>query len=337
MKKTLLVFIPLVLIAFSCEKALFEDQPANSPYSNFEELWTTIDEKYAFFDYKNIDWDSIRNAYRPRIRRGMSRRQLFDVCSSMLFELKDGHVNLISTFDVSRYWAYYLDYPVNFDYDLIERNYLGDDYEITGPFRNTWIDSTGYVYYGSFGDSFSHSQVDYLLAKYQRANGLIIDVRNNGGGYTKLVQRLAGHFVTEKLFYARNYFQNGPGHQDFAPPEEKYIEPSDGIKWTKPVVLLTNRKCFSATNTFVLAMTQLENVRQFGDHTGGGGGIPISAELPNGWTYRFSASKSISPDGFNIENGIPPDEKIGMSDTDIQQGRDTILEYALETLRKKRN
>ena len=335
MKKLFLLLIAGTFFTFSCEKALFEEEPANTPVKNFDQLWSTIDKKYAFFEYKSIDWDSIRRFYRPQVSKGMSRTQLFDVLSAMLGELNDGHVNLISEFDVSRYWDYYLDYPANFDYDLIQRNYLGDDYEITGPFKNIWLDNVGYIYYGSFQKSFNDSHINYLLTKYNDADGLIIDVRNNGGGYTSLIKDLAGHFTSEKYLYAKSYFQNGPAHDDFTSPDKKYIEPADGERWQKPIILLTNRRCYSATNTFVLAMKQLDHVTVLGDKTGGGGGIPISSELPNGWTYRFSASKKLSPDGFNIENGIAPNENVSMNENDMDNGKDTLIERAMDLLEQK--
>ncbi len=332
MRKILVLFIAILFFTPSCEKAIFEEQPADNPQQNFEELWSTLDKKYSFFNYKNINWDSIREVYRPEVKPGMSRTQLFEVFSDMLAELRDGHVNLTSTFDVSRYWGYYLNYPANFDYEVIERNYLGEEYEITGPFKNAWLNSAGYIYYSSFGKSFSQSQVNYLLTKYRNADALIIDVRNNGGGYTRLIQELVGHFTTEKFLYAKEYYQNGPGHTDFAPPKEKFIEPSEGVTWSKPVVLITNRQCYSATNTFALAMKTLENVTVVGDRTGGGGGIPISSELPNGWSYRFSASKTLSPDGFNIEHGIPPDHKVVLDENEAAVGKDTIIEFALNLI-----
>ena len=50
----------------------------------------------------------------------MNQYVLFDVLGDMLNELKDGHTNLISTFNMSRYWDWYLDYPDNFDSDIQE-------------------------------------------------------------------------------------------------------------------------------------------------------------------------------------------------------------------------
>ena len=51
--------------------------------------------------------------------------------SQLLAELRDGHVNLISTFDYGRYWQWRSEGPRSYDETLIE-SYLGDDYHIAG-------------------------------------------------------------------------------------------------------------------------------------------------------------------------------------------------------------
>jgi len=74
-------------------------------------------------------------------------------------------------------------------------------------------------------------------------------------------------------------------------------------------------------------------VRTLGDWTGGGGGTPASGELPNGWIVRYSSTQSFTPDGFNIEGGIPPDIKVDLTEADRARGKDTILERALAEIR----
>ena len=44
-----------------------------------------------------------------------------------------------------------------------------------------------------------------------------------------------------------------------------------------------------------------------GVKTGGGGGLPMSSELPNGWAVRFSSSRTYDVDGADVEQGIAPD------------------------------
>ena len=81
------------------------DQPQwnDDPYGNFDALWTILDEHYPFFEYKDVDWEQVRVAYRAKISPKMTTTELFDLCGAMLKELRDGHVNLIASHDVSRY------------------------------------------------------------------------------------------------------------------------------------------------------------------------------------------------------------------------------------------
>lgn len=141
-----------------------------------------IDEQYCFLDYKQIDWDAIRDKYQPLITPDMSNDGLFEVLGNMLAELKDGHVNLYSASNTARYWDWYLDYPRNYDESLVER-YLGRDYRISAGLKYTILDDNiGYISYTSFSDGIGEGNLDETLSYLAACNGLIIDVRNNGGG-----------------------------------------------------------------------------------------------------------------------------------------------------------
>ena len=81
---------------------------ADNPAGNFEALWQILDDRYCFFEYKEIDWDEVYTQYKSRIKSHMSDQQLFDVLAEMLAELKDGHVNLYSSFNTARYWKWFV-------------------------------------------------------------------------------------------------------------------------------------------------------------------------------------------------------------------------------------
>ena len=80
-----------------------EDDYANDPRGNFEQLWKIIDEQYCFLDTKGIDWDAVHDEYSKLIIPSMSNDDLFDILSQMLYILKDGHVNLSSASRISYY------------------------------------------------------------------------------------------------------------------------------------------------------------------------------------------------------------------------------------------
>ncbi|WP_108821900.1 S41 family peptidase [Dysgonomonas sp. Marseille-P4361] len=332
--KNKILFIFVILFAFS--SCFEEDNFENSKKGNFEALWKIIDEHYCFFGYKGIDWDDVYDRYSVRIHEDMDNKALFSVLGEMLAELKDGHVNMTASHDVARYWNWFEDYPDNFD-EKIQRNYIGTDYGIASGLKYKILeDNIGYIYYGSFSSGIGEGNISEVLYKMGICDGIIIDVRDNGGGLLSNSEKLASHFFDQKTLVGYIMHKTGKGHNDFSEPYAKYIEPSEGIKYHKKVIILTNRSSYSATNDFVNAMRYRDNTIVIGDKTGGGGGMPFSSELPNGWSIRFSASPMLNAEKQQIEFGIDPDIKIDMSGDDMEKGVDSIIEKAIEVIKANR-
>ena len=325
MKPSIFLTLCLSLLFTACIR---EEEIDNTPQGNFEALWKIIDEQYCYLDYKQIDWDAIRDKYQPLITPDMSNDGLFEVLGNMLTELKDGHVNLYSASNTARYWDWYLDYPRNYNESIVEQ-YLGRDYRISGGLKYTILeDNVGYISYTSFSNGVGEGNLDEALSYLMACNGLIIDVRNNGGGNLTYSTRMAARFTNETILTGYIQHKTGPGHNDFSDPEPIYLEPSVNLRWQKPVIVLTNRHSYSATNDFVNAMRYLPLVTTVGDQTGGGAGLPFTSELPNGWTVRFSASPHLDADKQHIEFGIEPDVWVDMTEEDEAQDIDTIIEAA---------
>jgi Peptidase family S41/Tricorn protease C1 domain len=324
----------LILLLSSCERLFVEPNPANTPTQNFNHLWQTINDKYTFLDFKKINWDSVKNVWQPRVKDTMNDGTLFRVLDSMLYTLRDGHVNLYASFNLSRNWQWYLNHPDNYDAYLVERNYLKGVQRYTGALINSFMDSNriGYVRYGSFSSNISDFDMDVVISRFKETKGIIIDVRSNGGGAIDNIDKLVSRFTKTKVLVWRESEKSGTGKTDFSTTIEKYIEPAGLAQYTKPVIILTNRRCYSATTFFVAAMLNLPNVKVIGDQTGGGGGAPSSTQLPNGWVLRYSATRTLMPDGFNIENGTPPTIKQDMLKVDSDKGFDSIIERALKEL-----
>ena len=321
-------------LSTACEQLFIEPDPTDNPAENFDLLWKTVDEKYSFFEFKNIDWDDAYRRYRPLVTEDMSEEALFKVMADMLFELRDGHVNLTSDFDVSRNWDWFQDYPANFDETILERNYLEKDFRIVGPFRTKEIRDVGYIRYASFLNIVDEEQLDQLIDGYRNAKGVIIDVRDNGGGALLnaevIATRLAQRNANEELTVGYIRYKDGPAHDDFTRTFPLVLP--EYRSFNKPVVVLTNRLVYSAANAFASYMATLPNVTLVGDVTGGGGGAPYSGELLNGWKFRFSANQLMDLDQVPIENGIAPDIRVDITPEDEAAGRDTILETALDLL-----
>ncbi len=302
---------------------------------NLDALWNIIDSRYCYLDYKKINWDSIYNVYSERADTVSNKYALFDLLGEMLMNLKDGHVNLYSEFDRSRYWKWYSDYPENFNQNLIySSRYLGSNYRIAGGIRYRKIaaDRVGYMYYSSFSNNFSDANIRSVFEVFAGCKGVIIDVRGNGGGLVSNAAQLASYFFNKKTLTSYISHKTGNGHSDFSEPTAVYTEPHAKIRWERPVVILTNRMSYSATNEFVCRMKYAPNAITAGDKTGGGGGLPLSSELPNGWMVRFSASPMYDAEMKNTEWGIDPDVKTDMSKNDLANGYDTIIEKAVSLI-----
>ena len=321
------------LFLFSC---ISEEQYENTPRGNLEALWKIIDENYCFIDYKQqqlgIDWDDIHVKYRSRIADKMSNDQLFEVLADMLSELRDGHVNLYAAHDVARNWSWRDDYPRNFDVELQE-SYLGTDYKIASALSYRILpDNVGYVVCSSFASSLGEGNISEVLHSLRYCRGLIIDVRGNGGGDLTNAEMLARRFTNERRLVGYISHKTGPGHNDFSGPEAQYLTPSESIRWQKRAVVLTNRQCYSATNTFVRDIRECPLVTILGDQTGGGSGLPFSSELPNGWAVRFSAAPMFDAAMQQIEFGIQPDTVVALIPEDAARGIDTLIEAAREII-----
>lgn len=332
------ILLPLLILVCGAG-CVREDEYQNDLAGNFDALWQCMDRNYCFFDYKKevygLDWDSVYAVYRPRINNQMTQQQFFEVCCDMLGELRDGHVNLYSSSDVGRNWSWREDYPANFN-DSVHQLYLGTDYKIASGLKYRILeDNIAYVYYESFSSAIGDGNITAMMTELKTCNGMILDVRNNSGGNLTYATKLSGYFTNEKRLAGYIAHKNGPGHSDFSTPEPEYIEPANGLRWQKPVVVLTNRSCYSSTNTFVRNMKVCPQVTIMGDRTGGGSGMPFTSEMPNGWLVRFSACPMYDADMQQIEFGIEPDIPVNMNLEDLKKNKDTLIEAARSFLTQK--
>ena len=331
-----LVFVISMIAIASCVK---EENFDNTPEGNFEALWQIIDQHYCFLDYKKeeigLDWNEVHSRYSKRISPKMNNIQLQEVLTEMLAELRDGHVNLYTSADVSRYWAWHEDYPRHWTQELRDK-YLGTDYKIAAGIRYRILeDNVGLLVYESFGTGVGDGNLDDVMYYLRSCNGLIIDVRGNTGGQLTYAELLSERLTNEKVLAGYTQYKTGTGHNDFSQPKAEYIEPSTGVRWQKPVVVIQNRECYSACNIFLRNASACKRVTRLGDRSGGGSGMPFSSELPNGWSVRFSASPSLDAKMQHIEFGIEPDIICYLDSADIARGVDTLIERARQILNKK--
>jgi len=312
----------LVLFLFaSCNHLFIDEQKSNTAQNNFDLLWQIFDERYCFFEEKKIDWNRMYDKHWNEVLRHARNDDplsegLFNEMWFMLEELRDGHVSLENGYNTRTYSGWHSPYPENLNSSFI-RAYRDSDlktkYLKNGMSISVLPESIGYIRCPSFSDKFNRDDLDNAMVKFKGVKGVIIDVRNNGGGLVSEAYMLASRFTREKTHVGYVRYKIGKGHNDFSDYFARYVEPDGAHPFYGKVAVITNRKVYSAANLFVSIMNNLSQVCIMGDKTGGGGGVPISSELYNGWTVKLSTNPVFDVFKRSIESGIEPDQSIELS------------------------
>ena len=129
---------------------------------------------------------------------------------------------------------------------------------------------------------------------------------------------------------------------EWTPPAERFSEwhfmvvrRGGEYHYSKPVVVLQNASCFSATDIFLAAMKELPNVTLLGTPSGGGSARAKDVRLSDGFHVRLGSMVSFQPDGRLFDGvGVVPDIEIWPSPTDFVGKGDRVLEEAIKLLQK---
>ncbi|MDW3191849.1 MAG: S41 family peptidase [Cytophagales bacterium] len=167
----------------------------------------------------------------------------------------------------------------------------------------------------------------------QQAKGLIIDLRNNGGGEALGAMRMFSLFIphAKPYNYSYSYVGNKKETTVIKPNKERSF-PVD-----QRVVILGNELTGCASEEFILAMTRLDNVLFFsGNNTGGSLASVYDFYFPSGLRFRTNsaADKNYFPGDKVIEDqGIEPDVWMKYSSIyDLAPYENTLLNKGVELL-----
>ncbi|MCK5413431.1 MAG: S41 family peptidase [Candidatus Pacebacteria bacterium] len=215
---------------------------------------------------------------------------------------------------------------------IVRREGLGDlkEIEITRdtikPDTVEWkiIDNNiAYIEVSQFrGDTvreFDNSINDIII---KEPKGMIIDLRNNPGGYVSTLNSMASRFLDrgDVIFI-----------EDFG-DEKKEYKATGGKKFAGiPIVILINEGSASASEIFAGALQEKGIAKLVGETTFGKGLVQEVEELRDGSAIKVTIAKWLTPNGVDInKSGIDPDIEVELSFEDYVNERDPQLERALE-------
>ncbi len=340
----------IIAITFSsCEKIFMKPNPDTDNISVYDEYWKLVDEKFAMWDNpdKHINKDSLHDVTRAMVSEDISSDSLFLVLGQIAVRLMDGH-SFIENQDKDTTLIYAVDrdtVDINIDTTIIKDVYLKDDYkkigtnledDIPGEILYTLLEdgAIGYIRIPSWMHELTDDEVNTMFDYFKDTRGLIVDIRDNGGGDPMMSTKVARHFTDKRIHIGYEHFKIGPGPDDFS-RNELYLDPIEGTTYpaNKPVMVLTSIWCFSATTTFIYSVLPLDNITFIGSRTGGGSGSTADGLLANGWHWQLSVSEFIGLNGEHFDNGTDPDIEVWVNYDDTSQ--DEVIERAIEEIKNR--
>jgi len=203
------------------------------------------------------------------------------------------------------------------------------------PQGHVWIDAKnigpdiGYVSFNAFiAPGILMPAFNDAMKSFMGAAGIIIDVRGNTGGQGDIVTGMAGWLIQEK----GKHFGTIQTRDNAL---KLVVRPRPEI-YQGPVAILVDGLSLCATEIFAGGLRDLGRARIFGSRTGGaalGGAIE---KLPNGDGFMYAFANYVTAGGQVLEgNGLVPDVEVKHTREALLQGRDLILEAAVNWIRKQ--
>lgn len=184
-----------------------------------------------------------------------------------------------------------------------------------------------YVKITTFGDKTTPellTTLETLMA--QNPKGLILDLRNNGGGYLQTAVEVASQFLPkDDVVLIEQY---GTGEKD------TYTSLGNGLAVDIPMVVLINEGSASASEIVAGALQDLGRAKLIGVVSYGKGSVQTWNVLSNNQgAVRVTVAKWLTPSGRTIHNvGLTPDIYVSMTEEDYNNDRDPQLDAAVETM-----
>ncbi|MEJ2747172.1 MAG: S41 family peptidase, partial [Anaerolineae bacterium] len=167
--------------------------------------------------------------------------------------------------------------------------------------------------------------------------GLIIDMRQNGGGSGFLADQMAAYFFNEPYVLGNTgYYDEDRGEFYFDPrTEEKFYLPAEELRYNGHIAVLVGPNCASACEFFSYDMTVADRAAIVGQYpTAGLGGSIDQVAMPEGESFRFTQGRAVDNEGnIHIEGiGVVPTVRVPVNEDTLFSAGDPILEAAIAYL-----
>jgi carboxyl-terminal processing protease len=160
------------------------------------------------------------------------------------------------------------------------------------------------------------------------AEKIILDLRNNPGGYLEIAQEIAGWFLKKGQVVTIEDFGEGK--------EQKQILAKGNARLINyPIVVLINEGSASGSEILAGALRDNRGVKIIGQTSFGKGLVQELVRLKEGSALKITVAKWLTPKGeLIIDKGLEPDVKIEITKEDYEEERDPQFDRALELIKE---
>ena len=341
---------------------------------DFEIFWQTFNELYINFELRGLNWDEVYEKGVKSVGDIKNEAELFDLLSTLIAPLGDGHVQLIRApltqdldqsitaafeneetpfFGVSTQVTLYqklineymqalglekelTDAQVETANNYFLTNYL-QIFDIIFGYANetsdikeraadeiVWFrikENIGYLIIGSMTNytegkstvvsdiasdvAIAEAAISEALKDLEDTDGLIIDVRVNGGGQDQVALAFVRHFMSQ----SQVVYSKSAGRGAWATPKKDVVlDPQRDNIYLKPTAILVSGDTASAAELFTIAMSSLPQVTIIGERTAGEFSDILVKRLTSDILFGISNETYLDVQGNNYEGvGIPAD------------------------------
>ena len=170
---------------------------------------------------------------------------------------------------------------------------------------------------------FRKAAIEILTSPAQR---IILDLRNNPGGYLEVAQDITGWFLEKGKIVVIEDFGQGN--------EQEYKAQGPGTFSDYKIMILINQGSASASEILAGALRDNRGILLIGEKSFGKGSVQELEELKEGSSLKITVAKWLTPKGQLITDvGLEPDIKAEMTEEDYEQDKDPQLDKAIEIIR----
>lgn len=197
-------------------------------------------------------------------------------------------------------------------------------------FESKKLGNTGYIRFNIFLD-LVHIMQEFGDAVQQcaRCDGIVIDLRGNPGGIGAMAMGMAGWLVKQTGERLGVMYMRGATLNFFINPRAEAFE--------GPVAVLVDGSSASTSEIFAGGLKDLGRARIFGSRTAAAALPSVITRLPNGDGFQYAVANYVSQGGKALEgNGVVPDVDVKLTREALLAGHDTVVDAALDWIRKQK-